>query len=180
MTTYRSILVYCVALTIVGLVHGHTTGEEEHDHDHDHQSEAVETDAAATDLHAGHTHAHSSSDCWVTELQNYDLSLHIAAVFVMMVASAIGVFLPVILGKLGSRNKLFGSVFFVLKYFGSGIIISLAFVHLLIHAFFNLTRYASEYFRLAKVKPLTTTVPANAWEIWSMSLLPRRSQWQLL
>ncbi|OXH28381.1 solute carrier family 39 (zinc transporter), member 1/2/3 [Cryptococcus neoformans] len=139
MTTYRSILVYCVALTIVGLVHGHTTAEEEHDHDHDHQSEAVETDAAATDLHAGHTHAHSSSDCGVTELQNYDLSLHIAAVFVMMVASAIGVFLPVILGKLGSRNKLFGSVFFVLKYFGSGIIISLAFVHLLIHAFFNLT-----------------------------------------
>lgn len=138
--TCRSVLVYCVALAVVGLVRGQTATEEEHDHDHDHESEeAVETDDAATGLHAGHTHAHSSSDCGVTELQDYNLSLHIAAVFVMLVASAIGVFLPVILGKLGSRNKLFGSVFFVLKYFGSGIIISLAFVHLLIHAFFNLT-----------------------------------------
>lgn len=176
--TCRSVLVYCVALAVVGLVRGQTATEEEHDHDHDHESEeAVETDDAATGLHAGHTHAHSSSDCGVTELQDYNLSLHIAAVFVMLVASAIGVFLPVILGKLGSRNKLFGSVFFVLKYFGC---LCFSFVHLLIHAFFNLTRYAFEYSCLAKVKPLTMTVPAHAWEIWSMSLLPPRSQWQLL
>ncbi|KIR27527.1 solute carrier family 39 (zinc transporter), member 1/2/3 [Cryptococcus deuterogattii LA55] len=144
--TVRSIFVYFVAFAVVGFVRGQIIAEEEHDHDHhdhhhdhDHQDDAVVTDAATHDAHAGHTHAHSSSGCGVTELQNYNLALHIAAVFVMLVASALGVFLPVILGKLGPRNKLFGSLFSILKYFGSGIIISLAFVHLLIHAFFNLT-----------------------------------------
>lgn len=131
--TVRSIFVYFVAFAVVGFVRGQIIAEEEHDHDHhdhhhdhDHQDDAVVTDAATHDAHAGHTHAHSSSGCGVTELQNYNLALHIAAVFVMLVASAFGVFLPVILGKLGPRNKLFGSLFSILKYFGSGIIISLA------------------------------------------------------
>lgn len=135
--TGRSIFVYFVAFAVVGFVRGQITAEEEHDHDHDHDHDhhdhqddaVVVTDAATHDAHAGHTHAHSSSDCGVTELQNYNLAIHIAAVFVMLVASALGVFLPVILGKLGPRNKLFGSLFSILKYFGSGIIISLAYVH---------------------------------------------------
>ncbi|OWZ37754.1 solute carrier family 39 (zinc transporter), member 1/2/3 [Cryptococcus neoformans c45] len=57
---------------------------------------------------------------------DYNMRLHIASVFVLLVASGLGVFLPVILGEKRSRSVWFGNTFFVLKYFGTGIIISLA------------------------------------------------------
>ncbi|TYJ52306.1 hypothetical protein B9479_007092 [Cryptococcus floricola] len=88
------------------------------------------------------------STCTPGEAGYYDLGLHIASVFVLLVASALGVFSPVVLGDRGNKNGWFGITFFTLKYFGTGIIISLAqvfslalqFCHLLheaIVAFFN-------------------------------------------
>ncbi|ODN90827.1 hypothetical protein L198_06144 [Cryptococcus wingfieldii CBS 7118] len=80
------------------------------------------------------------STCTPGEAGYYDLGLHIASVFVLLVASALGVFSPVVLGDRGNKNGWFGTTFFTLKYFGTGIIISLAFCHLLheaIVAFFN-------------------------------------------
>ncbi|ODN83698.1 hypothetical protein L202_01794 [Cryptococcus amylolentus CBS 6039] len=65
----------------------------------------------------------------------YDLPLHIASIFVLLVASGLGVFLPVVLGEKGSNGGWFGGVFFALKYFGTGIIVSLGFCHLLQDSF---------------------------------------------
>lgn len=59
------------------------------------------------------------------------IGLRISAIFVIMVGSAIGVFFPVI----ASRNtfvKMPSWSFFIAKFFGSGVIIATAFVHLLL------------------------------------------------
>lgn len=63
--------------------------------------------------------------CSAEDVGEYDLGLHIASVFVMLIASGLGVFLPVLLGS-GTSRPLFRNVFFVLKHFGTGIIVSLA------------------------------------------------------
>lgn len=59
------------------------------------------------------------------------IGLRVSAIFVIMVGSAIGVFFPVI----ASRNtfvKMPSWSFFVAKFFGSGVIIATAFIHLLV------------------------------------------------
>jgi zinc transporter 1/2/3 len=77
-------------------------------------------------------------------LQDYDLPLHIAALFVLLVASSIGVcelsdcrrvsqeanlcfvhaVLPVVLGAKARMSSSIANVFFVFRHFGSGVIIS--------------------------------------------------------
>ncbi|WVQ80145.1 hypothetical protein IAT38_002250 [Cryptococcus sp. DSM 104549] len=80
--------------------------------------------------------ADSAEDsCAAGAAGDYDTGLHIASVFVMLFASGLGVFLPVLLGGRGARSMWFGGAFFALKYFGTGIIISLAFCHLLQDSF---------------------------------------------
>ncbi|ODN83704.1 hypothetical protein, variant [Cryptococcus amylolentus CBS 6039] len=74
------------------------------------------------------------SSCIPGEAGYYDLGLHVASVFVLLVATALGVFSPVVLGDMGNRNGWFGTTFFTLNYFGTGIIISPAFCHLLHNA----------------------------------------------
>ncbi|WWC95861.1 hypothetical protein V866_002728 [Kwoniella sp. B9012] len=91
--------------------------------------------------------AQSTNDtqCTASPSGSYDLGLHITAVFVLLVASAIGVFLPVFMAKNvdeksnsgNKRDEWVRRVFFVMKYFGTGIIISLAFCHLLQESFEN-------------------------------------------
>ena len=46
-------------------------------------------------------------------LGDYDLGMHIGALFVLLVASGLGVFVPVIFGNKADRSKTFGNVFFV-------------------------------------------------------------------
>ena len=72
-------------------------------------------------------------DC-TAETGHYDLGLHVASLFVILAASSIGVFIPVAFGtadrsverKEHALVRLSKYSFFVLKYFGTGIIISLA------------------------------------------------------
>jgi zinc transporter 1/2/3 len=74
------------------------------------------------------THFHCppgvSAGCDALDLGPYDLAVHIAAVFVLLAASAIGVFTPVIFGN--SAKPFLLNIFFVLKHFGTGVIISTA------------------------------------------------------
>ncbi|KXJ88913.1 Zinc/iron permease [Microdochium bolleyi] len=66
---------------------------------------------------------------------DYDgrLGLRISAIFVILVGSLLGAMLPVVLAR---HSKLrVGPAFFVAKYFGSGVIIATAFMHLLTPAF---------------------------------------------
>ncbi|GAA5916755.1 hypothetical protein JCM6882_003047 [Rhodosporidiobolus microsporus] len=75
-----------------------------------------------------------ADSCNGVDLGEYDMDLHIAAVFIVLISSAIGVFLPLCASRYMTKG-LFSKIFFAAKHFGTGIIISTAFVHLLYHSF---------------------------------------------
>ncbi|KAF9467228.1 ZIP zinc transporter-domain-containing protein [Collybia nuda] len=135
--------------------HYHCTGEaappsspddhEDHeghgDHEDDQSGDVLGKEEVISDVggegcvqHGTHFHcpAGVQSSCKPPPL-DYDLALHIGALFVLLVASFIGVVLPVFIGT--RTNRIVSNVFFALKHFGTGIIISTAFIHLLMHAF---------------------------------------------
>lgn len=63
---------------------------------------------------------------------DYDgrLGLRISSIFVILVGSFLGAVVPILLAR-SSRLKVPKTAFFVVKYFGSGVIIATAFIHLL-------------------------------------------------
>jgi len=86
------------------------------------------------------------------------MGLHVAAVFIILVTSGLGVLLPIISAwfrrrrepsdsdsertvqgdasaDFGRKTGLWGNVFFIARHFGTGIILSTAFIHLLFHGF---------------------------------------------
>lgn len=65
--------------------------------------------------------------------RNYNVPLRIGLLFVILCTSAFGVFLPILTTrfKLISYNNI---LFVILKQFGTGIVISTAFIHLFTHA----------------------------------------------
>ncbi|WVQ72126.1 hypothetical protein IAR50_001671 [Cryptococcus sp. DSM 104548] len=108
----------------------------------------------------------------------YNLSLHIASVFVLLIASGLGVFLPVIVGEKGSDSShgggggWVGNVFFGLKYFGAGIIVSLAFCHLLQDSF---ETFANECIGELAYEPTAPAIAmASMFLIWSIDFFGSR------
>nr|ALH21135.1 Zip family zinc transporter [Exophiala pisciphila] len=71
-------------------------------------------------------------NCGITE-RDYDIGLRIGTLFVILVTSGIGVFAPMVLTKLPSRS-INASTFTIVKQFGTGVILSTAFIHLYTHA----------------------------------------------
>jgi zinc transporter 1/2/3 len=59
--------------------------------------------------------------------RDYNVNLRVGLLFVILATSALGVFLPILLRQW--MPKKLSLVFIVLKQFGTGIIISTAFVH---------------------------------------------------
>ena len=55
----------------------------------------------------------SDDDACATVLGEYDLDLHVVAIFVLLVASAFGVFFPVVLGQKKRASKTVELTFFV-------------------------------------------------------------------
>ncbi|KAJ3188886.1 high-affinity Zn(2+) transporter zrt1 [Gaertneriomyces sp. JEL0708] len=92
----------------------------QHDHDHDHDGDAAHQD-----------HAHGFS-CELAA-GNYNLPLHIAAIFIIMAISFTGVILPIVAKRLSARHFA-GSTFQALKLFGAGVILSTALIHMLVPA----------------------------------------------
>ncbi|KPM40895.1 hypothetical protein AK830_g5634 [Neonectria ditissima] len=123
--------------------------EEDHDHEseaeHDHESESEsESESSSEDqhchFHSGVEHctggdsasAESESTCEAPS-RDFNIGLRVGLLFVILATSAIGVFGPILLHRImPSKVNL---VFIVLKQFGTGIIVSTAFVHLFTHAF---------------------------------------------
>ncbi|KAH8423163.1 low-affinity Zn(2+) transporter ZRT2 [Aspergillus melleus] len=66
------------------------------------------------------------------------MGLRISSIFVIMVGSMFGAVFPVFAGNY-RHSKIFGWAFFIAKYFGSGVIVATAFVHLLAPAHESLT-----------------------------------------
>jgi zinc transporter 1/2/3 len=119
---------------------GEATGEADHSTHTDEESPA-EGEAASEGEHC-HSHAgvehcvggdtEEEVNCDATS-RDYNIGLRAGLLFVIMATSAIGVFTPVLTRKfnlVGDDNI----VFVVLKQFGTGIVISTAFVHLFTHA----------------------------------------------
>lgn len=71
--------------------------------------------------------AGSSSSACQPRKRNYDVGLRVGLLFVILATGALGVFGPILLHKM-MPSKL-NVVLIVLKQFGTGIIISTAFVH---------------------------------------------------
>jgi len=86
--------------------------------------------------HADHFHCPvGPNDPCAALIGDYDLPLHIVALFVLLVASALGVFFPVLLGTRAVLSKRVRDLFFILRHFGTGVLLSTAFIHLLYEAF---------------------------------------------
>ncbi|EQL00753.1 Zinc/iron permease [Ophiocordyceps sinensis CO18] len=109
---------------------------------------AAATHTPKGDASAGHRHCHfhagvehcvggdekegaSGSQCLGAK-REYNVGLRVGLLFAILATSALGVFAPILLQSL-LPHKL-GLAFIVLKQFGTGIIVSTAFVHLFTHA----------------------------------------------
>ncbi|KAJ4170805.1 high-affinity Zn(2+) transporter zrt1 [Fusarium falciforme] len=127
--------------------HDHEETEEGHEHEEEETAEADENEHCH--FHAGVEHctggshsesesseagsSSSSSSSCQPRRRDYNIGLRVGLLFVILATSAIGVFGPILLHKM-MPTKL-NLVLIVLKQFGTGIIISTAFVHLFTHAF---------------------------------------------
>ncbi|KAJ9107656.1 hypothetical protein QFC21_001116 [Naganishia friedmannii] len=118
-------------------------------------SAAQDSSSGSCIVHVGHTHGDCSgidTSCGVASLGTYNQGLHIGAIFIVLVTSGIGVMIPLFSGRrrsgtaataaklaeskpLFSQNSFWSSLLFIAKHFGTGIIISTAFIHLLFHGF---------------------------------------------
>ncbi|KKK16906.1 putative ZIP Zinc transporter [Aspergillus rambellii] len=122
-------------------------GESTHADDDDHGSEssASEEEENGQELdchfHAGVEHCvgveseesgSSAATCGI-QTRDYDVPLRIGTLFVVLVTSGIGVFIPLILAKLPSAS-LNTWISIVIKQLGTGVILATAFIHLYTHA----------------------------------------------
>ncbi|EUC48340.1 hypothetical protein COCMIDRAFT_23885 [Bipolaris oryzae ATCC 44560] len=115
----------------------HSAGDS---HGHEEQPAAGSTSESGSSSqhcheHAGIPHCVGGSSGPVCEApdRNYNIGLRVGLLFVILVTSGIGVFTPVLTRKfnlVGADNI----IFVVLKQFGTGIVISTAFIHLFTHA----------------------------------------------
>jgi zinc transporter 1/2/3 len=126
------ILILFFKFFLDGTVHG---AEDAHAH----EETAAETAAEAT----GHGHAHGSESCEVEPMLDYNLPMRIGSIFIIMATSAVGIFAPIILYRVKPQKD--GSIRdWILtagKFFGTGVIIATAFIHMLPEA---LERFGSE------------------------------------
>ncbi|KAK2035524.1 Zip-domain-containing protein [Colletotrichum zoysiae] len=116
-------------------------GDHDHDHDHDHGTGGEEPQGKNCHFHAGVEHcvgagesesAGSGTRSCARVDRDYNIPLRIGLLFVILVTSAFGVYFPIFMIKWMPTKT--HTVFLVLKQFGTGIIISTAFIHLYTHA----------------------------------------------
>ncbi|KAJ9636079.1 high-affinity Zn(2+) transporter zrt1 [Knufia peltigerae] len=74
----------------------------------------------------------SSASCELQE-RDYNIGLRVGTLFVVLATSAIGVFAPIFMARLPFQN-INSILFTTVKQFGTGVIVSTAFVHLYTHA----------------------------------------------
>ncbi|KAI9270091.1 Zinc/iron permease [Helicostylum pulchrum] len=128
------IAVFCLTLTQAQETHVHEDGTI---HEEDHAAE----ESVSTSSSGGHSHGPQSCD--IEPMLNYNMSFRIGSVFIIMVTSAVGIFAPIILYRISPPKN--GSIrdwtLTAGKFFGTGVIIATAFIHMLPEA---LERFGSE------------------------------------
>ncbi|KAI9296901.1 Zip-domain-containing protein [Neoconidiobolus thromboides FSU 785] len=96
--------------------HSHAEDEHEHEHEHEHESVCGE----------------------ITVLREYDLGLHIIGAVVLAVASFVGCSMTAI-SKRQSFIKIPTIIIDIGRHFGSGVILSTGFIHMLMSSVYNLS-----------------------------------------
>lgn len=128
---------YCVDpqgndVSIVGL-NDASSGSEEHDHGEEgldcHFHAGVEHCVAS-----GESEGSAEASCDAPSARDYNIGLRVGSIFIILVTSGLAVFGPLLIHKL-PFGKINTTLFTIIKQFGTGIIISTAFVHLFTHAF---------------------------------------------
>lgn len=67
-------------------------------------------------------------------MRHADPPHHPPSLSVLLVAGLLGVYFPIVFAKAGSK-PFFAWTFFLTKHFGTGVILSVSFIHLLYHSF---------------------------------------------
>lgn len=108
----------------------------------------TKTSIDTADCVVGHSHGDCSAEqmaCGLVLQENYNMGLHVGAVFIILVTSGLAVMIPLVSSWLrkseqidmdgfdsaanfGGKTGLWGNVFFIARHFGTGIIISTAFI----------------------------------------------------
>ncbi|RMD40855.1 hypothetical protein DV735_g4280, partial [Chaetothyriales sp. CBS 134920] len=129
---------YCMApdgSEVQVLAEGAATSDEESDTDGEEEMDCHFHAGVEHCVAAGGSESSSSEtelNCSVTQ-REYDIPLRIGTLFLILVTSALGVFLPMLLKKLPSQS-LNALIFTAVKQFGTGVILSTALIHLFTHA----------------------------------------------
>ncbi|CCC06317.1 hypothetical protein SMACR_00532 [Sordaria macrospora] len=115
-------------------------GHDDHDHDdHDHDEGEATSSTSEKKCHfhagvehctGGDEHEDESSTCDRQD-RDYNIRLRVGLLFAMLATSSIGVFGPILLSSFVSPNNVFITI---LRQFGTGVVISTAFIHLFTHA----------------------------------------------
>ncbi|KAJ1938216.1 hypothetical protein EC988_007656, partial [Linderina pennispora] len=87
----------------------HSVGGHDHDHDHDHNEE---------------------TDCYASGVDDWNSSMHIAAIFIILAGSGLGSMLPIISHYM-PRLRVSPNILTLGKFLGTGVIISTALIHML-------------------------------------------------
>ncbi|KAK1781994.1 hypothetical protein QBC45DRAFT_17886 [Copromyces sp. CBS 386.78] len=110
---------------------------EEDDHHHDEDEATSSTSEKKCHFHAGvehctggDEHEGESATCERTD-RDYNIRLRVGLLFAMLGTSSFGVFSPILLSNFVSPNNVFITI---LRQFGTGVVISTAFIHLFTHA----------------------------------------------
>lgn len=118
------------------LVDLEASGGEAKEHEGNDDEEAAEGGEEHCHEHAGIPHCvggNSERTCNAPD-REYNVNLRVGLLFAIFATSAMGVFGPILLYRLVPRSPILDTIFMVIKQFGTGIIISTAFVHLYTHA----------------------------------------------
>ncbi|KAJ8659077.1 hypothetical protein O0I10_005115 [Lichtheimia ornata] len=75
----------------------------------------------------------AQDECAAVPKDEYNLGLRIGSIFIIMAATLVGVFTPILLHRISpySKNSIRYWVLTVAKFFGTGVILSVAFVHVM-------------------------------------------------
>ncbi|KAI8365825.1 Zinc/iron permease [Choanephora cucurbitarum] len=83
--------------------------------------------------------APEEDECASPSMTNYNMPFRVGALFIILGTSALGVFAPIILHKISpyTKNSIRGWILTIGKFFGTGVILATAFVHMLPEALEN-------------------------------------------